>query len=81
MARGNMVDIVDVHKKFGIYIIRPTLKSQSFKPYDYIYVSKAGTLIGRWGKKPYQYRDYISSGWRGFRVARRTDHYIFLARQ
>ncbi|REC40503.1 hypothetical protein [Chryseobacterium sp. 5_R23647] len=60
MARGNHVDGVRIINKFGLFIVTPLFETQSFEPYESIYITKTGTLIGKWGSrfgKPY--KDYL----------------------
>jgi len=79
MARGNHVDSVKVINKFGLFIVTPEDKQQVFDYYKEIYISKSGTLIGKWGTKPYEYRDYLMMYGipNNAKLIRRTSSYLF----
>ncbi|MFN4026450.1 MAG: hypothetical protein ACK4IZ_03290 [Flavobacterium sp.] len=75
MARGNHVDGVKVINKFGLFIVTPEFPWQSFKYYDSIYISKNGTLIGKWR----EYKDYLMLYGipEKAELIRRTSSYLF----
>lgn len=79
MARGNHVDSIRVIKKFGLFIVTPESKREVFDYYTDIYITKSGTLIGKWGKKPYEYRDYLMMYGISpdHELIRRTSNYLF----
>jgi len=74
MARGNMVDCVRFYKKMGFWIIETDYNHQSFLDYSEIYISKSGTLIGKWNV----YKDYISFGYAGCKILKVTKNRVFL---
>ena len=78
MARGNIVSSVNVIRKFNFIIVTPTFGFANFSRYKKFHLSKKGTLIGTWGDKPYQYRDYLVMGMpQNAKLLRRTDMYLF----
>ena len=78
MARGNHVDTLELIEKFGLKIVTPEFEGQTFDYYKEIYITKAGTLIGKWGNKPYEYKDYLAHKfWSNAILIRRTSKYLF----
>lgn len=79
MGRGNHVDFVRVIRKFGLFIVTPESSAQVFDYYKEIYLSKKGTLIGKWGTKPYEYKDYLMMYGipNNAKLIRRTSSYLF----
>jgi hypothetical protein len=78
MARGNHVDLCISTYRFGIYIVEPYFKHQSFNSYKEIKISNNGTLIGYWGNGKYKYKDYLACGFNGFHIAKIKDSKLFL---
>ena len=79
MSRGKFVDGVEVISKFGLFIVTVEFSHQSFSNYKEIYISKRGTLIGKWGTKPYEYKDYLIHYGipKGATLLRITSKYLF----
>lgn len=78
MARGHLVDSVTIIRKFNLIIITPTHSYRDFSRYKKFHLSKKGMLIGTWGDKPYEYRDYMLMDMpKNAKLLRRTDRYLF----